>query len=82
MDRKQFLEICQRVSVLPDDVSGTKRNITPDLIVNFDCMRFYPVGYQITFNQGKIKHTAILHDLKCASVIYCDLERVTINEKE
>ena len=80
MDRKQFLEICQRVSVLPDDVSGVKRNITPDLIVNFDCMRFYPVGYQITFNQGKIKHTAILHDLRCASIIQCDLEKVKYEE--
>lgn len=80
MDRKQFLELCQRVSVLSDDVSGVKRNITPDLIVNFDCMRFYPVGYQITFNQGKIKHTAILHDLRCASIIYCDLGKVKCEE--
>ena len=44
MDRKRFLELCQRVSALPDDVSGVKCNITPDLIVNFDyaCLRIFP----------------------------------------
>ena len=51
MNRKQFLEICQRVSVLPDDVRGVKRNITPDLTVNFDCMRFYPGYIQSRENQ-------------------------------
>lgn len=80
MDRKRFLELCQRISILPNDVSGVKQGITDNLTVNFDSMTFYPVAYQMSFENGKQKNIAILHDLKCASVLLCDLEKVSYEE--
>lgn len=76
MDRKEFLQLCQRVSVLPETTMHTKTAIPPELTVLYEGIQFYPVGYQMTFKQGVSQHTAILHDMKAHSVSYVDLSRV------
>ena len=76
MDRKEFLQICQRVSVLPETTMHVKKAIPPELTVLYEGIQFYPVGYEMTFKQGISQHTAILHDMKAHSVSYVDLSRV------
>ena len=76
MDGKEFLQICQRVSVLPETTMHIKKAIPPELTVLYEGIQFYPVGYEMTFKQGISQHTAILHDMKAHSVSYVDLSRV------
>ena len=76
MDRAEFLEMCQKVAVLPDGIGGVKK-ISPELHLNYNGMTFYPIGYKLTFTKdGKPSHTAILHDLKANSIYECDLLKV------
>ena len=76
MDRKEFLQICQKVSVLPETTMHIKTSIPPELTVLYEEIQFYPTGYEMTFKQGISQHTAILHDMKAHSVVYADLEKV------
>jgi hypothetical protein len=77
MDRKEFLEMCQRVAVLPNGVLGIK-DAPSELWVKCHDITFYPIGYKLTYtNQGKPAHTAILHDLKAHSIFECDLLKVS-----
>ncbi len=76
IDRKEFLQICQKVSVLPETTMHTKTSIPPELTVLYDGIQFYPTGYEMTFKQGISQHTAILHDMKAHSVVYADLDKV------
>lgn len=76
MDRKEFLQLCQKVSVLPETTMHIKTKIPPELTVLYEGIQFYPIGYKMTFKQGISQHTAILHDMKAHSVSYVDLSRV------
>ena len=76
MDRKEFLQICQKVSVLPETTMHMKTAIPLELTVLYDGIQFYPTGYEMTFKQGISQHTAILHDMKAHSVVYADLDKV------
>lgn len=76
IDRKEFLQICQKVSVLPETTMHIKTKIPPELTVLYEGIQFYPTGYEMTFKQGISQHTAILHDMKQHSVIYVDLKKV------
>lgn len=77
MDRKEFLEMCRSVAVLPSHPGGIK-NTPPSLWVKCQEIAFYPVGYKLTYtNEGNPSHTAILHDLKANSIIECDLSKVS-----
>jgi hypothetical protein len=76
INRKEFLQICQWVSALPETTMHIKTSIPPELTVLYDGIQFYPIGYEMTFKQGISQHTAILHDMKAHSVIYADLEKV------
>jgi hypothetical protein len=75
--RKEFLEMCRAVAVLPSGVCGIK-DAPPSLWVKYQDMTFYPVGYKLTYTEeGKPLHTAILHDLKVNSIIECELSKVS-----
>lgn len=76
MDRKDFLQICQKVSVLPETTMHIKAAMPTELTVLYEGIQFYPVGYEMTFKQGISQHTAILHDMKSHSVSYVDLSKV------
>ena len=76
MDRKLYLELCQKASVLKNGVCGIKENVPDELTVLYNGIKYYPVAYELSFNNGKPTHTAILHDLKANSIMNTDLERV------
>jgi hypothetical protein len=80
IDRKEFLQICQRVSVLPETIMHIKTAIPPELTVLYEGIQFYPVGYEMTFKQGISQHTAILHDMKAHSTVKVDLNKVKGND--
>lgn len=77
MDRKEFLEMCRSVAVLPSHPGGIK-DTPPSLWVKCHDIGFYPLGYKLTYtNDGNPSHTAILHDLKANSILECDLSKVS-----
>lgn len=76
MDRKLYLELCQKVSVLKNGICNIKENVPDDLKVIFNGIVYYPVAYELSFDKGRTVHTAIIHDLKANSITYADLERI------
>lgn len=76
MDRQHYLSLCQKCSMLPKGVQGIKVNIPLELLVKCDTINYYPVGYKITFDNGKTRHTAILGSLRGNYIVECDLQKV------
>ena len=65
MERKQYLELCQKYAV-----GG-------DIRVKYKDAEYHPYRYELRFDSsGKSIHTAILKDLKANSVVYAMLENV------
>lgn len=81
IDRREYLEMCQKVSVLPSGVFGIKQNVPDDLKVIHNGIEYYPISYKLSFDNGRPTHTAVLHDLKANSIIDADLETVTKYER-
>lgn len=81
MHRTDFLQICQKVSMLKNGICGIKENVLDDLKVVHNGIVYYPVAYELSFDKGQTVHKAILHDLKANSVTYAELERVTKYDK-
>ena len=78
MDRKLYLELSQKVSVLKNGICGIKENVPEELMVIYNSIKYYPVAYKLSFDdKGNVRHTAILHDLKTNSIINANLEKVT-----
>ena len=78
VDRKLYLELCQKVSVLKNGICGIKENVPDELTIVYNGIKYYPVAYELSFDdKGNARHTAILHDLKANSVMNADLEKVT-----
>lgn len=81
MQRDIFLQMCQKVSVLPGGVFGIKQNVPDDLKVVHNGIAYYPISYKLSFDNGRPTHTAILHDLKANCIINANLETVTKYER-
>lgn len=77
MQRDIFLQMCQKVSVLKNGICGIKENVPNELKVIHNGIEYYPVAYELSFDNGKPTHTAILHDLKANSITNADLGKVT-----
>lgn len=77
MQRDIFLQLCQKVSVLKNGICGIKQNVPDELKVIHNGIVYYPASYELSFDNGKPTHTAILHDLQANSITSADLERVT-----
>ena len=77
IERTLFLQMCQKCSVLPSGICGIKQNVPDELKVIHNGIEYYPVAYELSFENGKPEHTAILHDLYANSTTEADLERVT-----
>ena len=59
MERKRYLELCQKYAV------------GRDIRVKYKDTEYHPYRYELGFDkQGKPIHTAILKDLKANSIIY------------
>ena len=76
MQRDIFLQMCQKVSVLKSGILGIKENVPDELKVIHNGIVYYPVAYELSFDNGQIKHTAILHALYANGITKCSLERV------
>jgi hypothetical protein len=76
MQRKEYLELCQKVSVLPDRTCGIKDKVPVELLVVYNGITYYPEKYTLSFNKGQPIHTAILHDLYANAITEANLERV------
>ena len=81
MDRTEFLKMCQKVSMLKSGILGIKENVPDELKVVHNSIIYYPVAYELSFDKGQPKHTAILHDLQANSITKCNLERVVKYEQ-
>lgn len=77
MDRKLYVELCQKVSVLKNGICGIKENVPNELKVIHNGIEYYPVAYELSFYKGQPVHMAILHDLKANSIMNADLGKVT-----
>ena len=64
MERNAFLKMCQRVSVLPDGIMHTKKNVKKDLRVIYDSAEYYPEYLEIKFDNGKTLNIAVCSRLK------------------
>lgn len=76
MDRTEFLQMAQKVSVLKNGICGIKENVPDELKVIHNGIEYYPISYELSFDNGKPTHKAILHDLKANSIMTANLERV------
>lgn len=76
MDRTEFLQMCQRVSMLENGICGIKKDVPDELKVINNGILYYPIAYELAFENGKLIHLAILHDVLSNSKTYVYLERV------
>ena len=76
IDRKTYLEMCQKVSVLERGVLGTKKDVPRELLVSYNKIEFYPEKYLLSFEKGQAIHTAVLHGINANYVVNVPLEMV------
>ena len=78
MDRKLYLDMCQKVSVLPQGVGGIKQNVPEELCVLYKGVKWYPDGLLIKFDEvdAATINIAVLHDLQANSIKHGDLRKV------
>lgn len=77
IERKTYLEMCQKVSVRPSGVLGIKKYIPDDLKVVYGDVSYYPVSLNISFDKfGKAVNTAIIHSMKANSTLSVNLKDV------
>lgn len=70
MERKEYLQRCQRYAVNQSDT------------VVFKDIKYYPVAYELSFNnKGEAVHRAILKDTKTSSLVYCRLDDIKESEE-
>lgn len=80
MKRNEFLKTCQKVSMLPDGVMRTKKNVPKELRVVYNNHEYYPEYLEIKFDSGKVRNIAVLHELQanCRTCVQLDLvEKLT-----
>lgn len=81
MERIEYLELCQKVSVLPESICGIKGKVPIELLVVYNGITYYPEKYILSFEKGNAIHTAVLHDLYANAITESRLERVTKYEQ-
>ena len=82
MQRTEYLELCQKVSVLPERICGIKDKVPVELLVIYNGITYYPEKYTLSFDKGQPIHTAILHDLYANAITEAKLERVKRYERK
>ena len=77
MDRKVYLELCQKCAVLEKGALGIATSVPDDLKVVHGGIAYYPKAYCLDFDEhGTPEHFAVVHDLKAHSVIYAPLDSI------
>ena len=81
IERKTYLEMCQKVAILQSGVQNLKQNVPDGLKVVCDGIAYYPVSLDIGFDKdGKVINTAIIHSLHANSVIERNLKDISVYE--
>ena len=62
--------------MLKSGICGIKENVLDELKVVHNGIVYYPVAYELSFDKGKPKHAAILHELNANAITEANLERV------
>lgn len=71
MERKRYLELCQKYAVVEDTE------------VLYKDTKYHPKAYELSFDKsGSSIHRAILKDKNANSLVYCKLEEVFENENK
>ena len=65
MERKRYLELCQINSVY----KGSKK-------VYFDGIEYFPLSYEMSFENGVAINSAVLMDKKANSLVKAKIERI------
>lgn len=69
--------------MLEEDFFAVKKSVPDELKVLYNEATYYPFAYQLSFNgDGSVRHTAVLHDLKCNSITMAALQRVEVLKNE
>jgi hypothetical protein len=81
MDRKRFLDLCQKYAVLsPHIKSDSGIDIPGDLLVSCDGFLYYPVAYKLMFNpDGSVMHIAVLKERNANCIREVELGKVAKN---
>lgn len=77
MDRTKYLNICRECAMLKERGCFDIRLNVPDrLRVTWRGVEYYPQSYELAFfDDGKVNHIAVLHDLRANSI-----QRVPLGE--
>ncbi len=81
MDRTEYLKMCQLVSVCENGICGIKKNLPDDLKVVCNGVVYYPISYELAFENGNPKHIAHLHCLNSKARTDTILEKVVKYEQ-
>lgn len=73
MDRKKYLYMCCECSKLPKGAMGIPTQIPEELIIKFNDIEYYPYQYVLSYDNGKTRHSAVLHDVNANSVVQTNL---------
>jgi hypothetical protein len=76
MDRTEYLQMAQKISVLKSGVCDIKQNIPDDLKVVYNDIIYYPLAYELSFDKGYTVHKVILHELNSNSIVYAKLDKL------
>ena len=78
MDRTDYLNKCKECAMMCDEgMFGMKVNVPKRLQVEWKNVKYYPVGYELSFRKdGTVRHEAIIHDLKANSICHVPLQDI------
>ena len=82
MQRNDFLKLCQKVSVLPDGIMHTKRQVPNDLLVERNNHQYYPEYLEIKFDNGQVRNIAVLHELQANCKVCVPLDDVKLTKQD
>ena len=78
MDRTDYLNKYKECAMMCDEgMFGMKVNVPKHLQVEWKNVKYYPVGYELSFRKdGTVRHEAIIHDLKANSICHVPLQDI------
>ena len=81
MDRKIFLDLCQKYAVLSPHINTAEGvDIPEDMLVRYENFIYYPVAYKLMFDEkGEPMHAAVLKERNANMIREVDLKKVTTN---
>lgn len=76
MDRKAYLDLCRRFSLVLKGVHGQPETEHPDLLVRYGGREYWPLDYTLSYQRGEIRHTAGLREKHANAYLGAPLDKV------